>query len=195
MKCKIKNKIKGFSLIEMLIATTLFTFVTFVAITTLFMMQTVNNKMKSTKTVYDNMFLVVDDISRETKYGTYFENYNHSLAVPADCTAAESCVSYEYINSETLATEIHGYYLSADNAIYKYVETAPNVYEKEKITTDDIDINSLKFKIAGNGSFNDAANPDTRHPSIKLLLRGQTKNDPIITFYIESYLTQRISAN
>lgn len=194
MKSKIKSGLRGFSLVEMLIATTLFTFVTFVAITTLFMMQTVNNKMKSTKNVYDNMFLAVDDISRETKYGTYFENFNHSaLPNPAACT--NDCVSYEYLNSETLNTEIHGYYLGPDKAIYKYIKTSSGIYDKEKITTDDIEITNLKFILGGNNSFNDILNPDTKHPSVKLILRGTTKNDPIIPFYIESYLTQRITAN
>jgi prepilin-type N-terminal cleavage/methylation domain-containing protein len=191
---KIKCVNRGFSLIEMLVAVALFTFVTFVAITTLFMMQTVNTRMKTTKSIYDNMFIVIDDISRETKYGTYFNNFNHTLTIPATCIQKD-CISYEYLNNETLISEIHGYYLSPDKAIYKYTETAPNIYKSEKITTDDIQVNTLTFILDGNNSFNDLVEPETKHPSVKLIVNGITKNEPIVQFNIESYLTQRIAAN
>lgn len=194
---KIKNsKIKGFTLIETLVAVTLFTFVTFVAVSALFSLQEFNNKLKITKKIYENVYLSMDIISSDLKQGTNFENlYYSSLSGEGNiCSASpggnsfDSCLSFDYLNvGNSNSSSRVGYYLESGK-IKKYSD--PTV--TQSITSDDIEITKLKFVLVGTNNFSAG---DTQQPMMKIIVKGKSKTVPITNFYIESLISQRPVAN
>jgi type II secretory pathway pseudopilin PulG len=196
-KRKLKN-MRGFTLIETLVGVSLFTFVTFVAISALFSMQTLNTKMKTIKNVYDSMYLVVDDVTRELKQGANYENKNITKTpdTAQSCTADKDCVNFSYLDPENTSVDSeHGYYYDATNfSVYKYTKVGSADTEYQKITKDDVKITKVKFEIVGGASYGDVA-PDTQQPMVKFIIKGETKVKPIIPFYIESVISQRSPAS
>jgi type II secretory pathway pseudopilin PulG len=202
---KINNKIleksfRGFTLVETMIGLTLFTFVTFVAISALFSMQTLNVKMKSIKNIYDSMYLVVDDITRELKDGASYEGVNISESRSQTCALtslgsdAFNCVSFDYMENKQLS--MHGYYFDEDRGtIYKYKKSliTGGVVEKQRIVKDDIKVTKLIFKIVGTKTY--YGGDDTQQPIVKIIIKGETRNLPTIPFYIESIVSQRSPAS
>lgn len=196
----IKNKNKifttfGFTLIETLVAVTLFTFVTFVALSSLFQMQALNAKLKITKSIYNNMYFTVDNITSEIKQGSNFENSNYVLTGIADnCNVTvnnNSCIAFDYLNIEgSNNSERRGYYLDSINgSIKKYVGLQP----AETITSEDLNVQILKFVIEGNNTYSGSV--DSAQPSVKVIIKGLTKKKPEIPFYIETFISQRSLTN
>ncbi len=199
---KIKNSkmkvlaVNGFTLIETLVAVTLFTFVTFVAVTALFSLQEFNNKLKVTKKIYENVYLSMDIISSDLKQGTNFENlYYSTLEGTGDvCSTApganltNSCLSFDYLNvGNSNSSSRVGYYLENGN-IKKYSDpTLP-----QSITSDDIEITKLKFVLIGTDNFSTG---NIQQPMMKIIVKGKSKNLPSTSFSIESLISQRPVAN
>lgn len=191
-----KNLVKGFTLIETLVAVTLFTFVTFVAVTALFSLQEFNNKLKITKKIYENVYLSMDIISSDLKQGTNFENlYYSTLGGNGDiCSTAPgynldtSCLSFDYLNiGNNNSSSRVGYYLE-DGKIKKYSDpTLP-----QSITSDDIEITKLKFVLVGTNNFSTG---DMQQPMMKIIVKGKSKTSPVTNFSIESIISQRPVAN
>lgn len=187
----------GFTLIETLVAVTLFTFVTFVALSSLFQMQALNTKLKITKSIYNNIYFTIDNITNEVKQGSNFESKNYNPSTPTDCNniaGDNSCVAFDYLNIESSNnSERRGYYLDASNgAIKKYTGTG----SPTSITSEDINIETLKFILEGNDTYSGASGTgDSRQPSIKVIIKGQTKKEPKIPFFIETFISQRSLTN
>ena len=193
----------GFTLIETLVAVTLFTFVTFVALSSLFQMQALNTKLKITKSIYNNIYFTIDNITNEVKQSSNFEskNYNNSsfpLGQTCDSVNAsagvDSCIAFDYLNIESLNnSERRGYYLdTSSGAIKKYSGTGSPI----SITSEDINIETLKFILEGNDTYSGAfGTGDSRQPSIKVIIKGQTKKEPKIPFFIETFISQRSLTN
>lgn len=195
--------ISGFTLIETLVAVTLFTFVTFVALSSLFQMQALNTKLKITKSIYSNIYFTIDNITNEVKQGSNFEskNYNNSsfpLGQTCDSVnvsaGVDSCIAFDYLNIESLNnSERRGYYLdTTSGAIKKYTGTG----SPSSLTSEDLKIETLKFIVEGNDTYSGAfGTGDSRQPSIKVIIKGQTKKEPKIPFFIETFISQRSLTN
>ena len=63
---------RGFTLIEMLISVTLFTFVGLMAVSTLVSSQQLNNNQKAVRLLYDNMYFTMEEIARELRQGNSY---------------------------------------------------------------------------------------------------------------------------
>jgi type II secretory pathway pseudopilin PulG len=196
---KIQQKsfsVKGFTLIETLVAVTLFTFVTFIAVVALFSLQQFNNKLKVTKSVYENVYLSMDIVTSDLKQGTNFENLFYSEANSAGgiCQNApgtndnESCLSFDYLNLNTSnSSNRTGYYLDSGK-IKKYSDSSV----PSSITSDDIEITKLKFLLVGAGNYSSG---DAQQPMIKIIVKGKSKILPVTSFSVENIISQRSVGN
>lgn len=209
---KIKNKnlsnsqknsfvFSGFTLIETLVAVTLFTFVTFVALSSLFQMQALNTKLKITKSIYSNIYFTIDNITSEIKQGSNFENKNYnSLSFPLGQTCdsvnpsagVDNCIAFDYLNIESSnSSERRGYFLDmTSKSIKKYVGSGSSPLT---VTSDDINIDTLRFVLEGSNTY--AGTGDSRQPSVKVIIKGETKKSPKIPFFIETFISERSLTN
>jgi type II secretory pathway pseudopilin PulG len=186
---KYKNSLAGFTLIETLVAVTLFTFVSLVALIVLSTTQILNTRLTSTRIVYDNINLILDDISREMRQGNGYQLVNTGAHGSSGngvkfnaFSGGVDTITYEY------------FFNSDEGVIKKYTTVNSGSPTVEDINSKQIKITSLVVNLDGNNPFPsvDGTPPfDIQQPLANIIISGQTVDAPIIPFKIESAISQR----
>ena len=183
------NRLNGFTLIETLVAVTLFTFVSLIALVVLSTTQILNTRLTSTRVVYDNINLILDDLSREMRQGNSYE-----LTTGAHGIAGNGVKFNGF--SDGVNTIKYEYYLDSVNGIIKkYTTINSGSPTEELINSKQIKIKSFVVIIDGNNRFPSITNPlapsDIQQPLANIIISGETSNAPIIPFKIETAVSQR----
>lgn len=164
---KINKSIKAFTLVEMLVAVTIFSFVVLIAVGALFTVQKISTKTQQTQIILDGVNLSMEQMTRDIHYGWEFhcENIsgNPDPALLSTYKQRQSCqydpnsgsvynaLFFRPVNSNDPANDIVAYYLSTDGAtstIMKWTHTATqNKYSH--ITDPDVNIKALHFFVRG----------------------------------------------
>ncbi len=188
------NKLKGFTLIETLVAVTLFTFVSLIALVVLSTTQILNTRLTSTRIVYDNINLILDDMSREMRQGNSYVLVNtgaHGFAGNGvrftSFSGGIDKIEYEYFLN------------SIDGVIikYTYINAPPTggPAAEEIINSKQIKITSFIINLDGTKPFPSSADPtapsDIQQPLANIIISGETVNRPVIPFKIETAVSQR----
>lgn len=169
-------KTKGFTLVEILVSVSLYSFVALVAIASLVSSTQLNNKLKVTRNLYDNMYFTIEELSRELKQGSNYQQTSTSeIILTPYQTGSVSFYRHRYILVGGVIK------MQRDNGSGTFVDIS-------QLTSDSIRVNTLKFEIIGGGSY---ASGDRQQPSVKILISGTTKESPISNFNLESIITQR----
>lgn len=66
------SRIKGFTLVEMLVVLGLFSFIMTLATGVLYTTQAINVKLQETQSVLDNVSVSLEIVSRDIRYGSHF---------------------------------------------------------------------------------------------------------------------------
>ena len=171
------NSMRGFSLIELLVSITLFTFVALVAIASLVSTQQLNSRQKAINNLYSNMYFSTEEIARELRQGSGYSNTAGAMQFTPYQPNASSFYKVKY-------------FLNASGAIEKSNNSAnSSIFVSEgNLTNDNITITDLKFEIIGGGNF---ASDDRQQPSVKIFIKGETKEKPFVKFQLEDFITQR----
>ena len=174
----VPRSMRGFSLIELLVSITLFTFVALVAIASLVSTQQLNSRQKAINNLYSNMYFSTEEIARKLRQGSGYSN-------PA--SGVMQFTPYQPYASSFYKVR---YFLNASGAIEKSNDSAsPTIFVSEgNLTNDNITITDLKFEIIGGGNF---ASDDRQQPSVKIFIKGETKEKPFVKFQLEDFITQR----
>ncbi len=169
---------RGFTLIEMLISVTLFTFVGLMAVSTLVSSQQLNNNQKAVRLLYDNMYFTMEEIARELRQGNSYSLISDGILFKPYQPFAVTFYSRKYI-------------LNSAGAVEKQEDAPPAGFvSKGDMTSKSIKITNLKFEIVGGG---DVASGDKQQPGVKIILKGETVTAPIIKFQLENFVSQRDS--
>lgn len=106
-KIKNKNKIRGFTLVELMVAVSLFSFVALMVGSIVFSANAINDRLAASRAVYESVNLVLDDMSREISQGTkyrclpanefdkYLYNYPTNLNKTRDCDNAQYGIAFK----------------------------------------------------------------------------------------------------
>jgi prepilin-type N-terminal cleavage/methylation domain-containing protein len=90
-----KNKIKGFTLVEMLVAIAVFMIVVTVAVGALYSIMDANKKAQSIKNVINNVSFAIESISKDMRVGkNYVCHSRENFSVIPDCSGGAPVVSY-----------------------------------------------------------------------------------------------------
>jgi prepilin-type N-terminal cleavage/methylation domain-containing protein len=142
-KLKIYNRSSGFTLIEMIVAVSIFTIVVFISIGSLLSISDANKKSNSLRTVMDNLNFAMENMSRSIRTG---DNYL--------CNGVGNCPSGK---DNFTFTDQNGVSVK-----YSFVETNGlgmiNISKAGgpplRITSPDVDIDKLSFFVIGVGPNN-----------------------------------------
>lgn len=175
MKINLKNK-NGFTLIEMLVSMTLFSFVVTVALGALFSILKANEKTKVIKTVVNNLNIALEGMSREIRVG-----YNYSCY-------GDECDKFEFKTKDGC----DAFYEFADNTIYKKINKkigggGCSNEGKVSIIGEDVDIDYMKFRTSG-------LSAGGAQPRVLINLRGIVSNSTLVNdeiFDIQTTISQR----
>lgn len=193
-----KNKIffkKGFTLVEMLVASAIFTVFMVVAVGALMSIISANDRAQAIKTVIDNVTFAVDDMARNIRSGTNYEGSNDYgntwSCTTAGCSEIQSISGatttyYKFVQSSSLSTGQQGNIQEcifpnpgdcSNTSIYWQSLTAP---------TSTVSISNMTFYVFGDGT--------NQQPRVLITVTGfiPNKNGASTEFDIQTTASQRL---
>lgn len=178
------NRKKGFTLIEMLVATALFSIVMTISVGSLLSLVDANKKAQSITSVMNNLNFALENISRNMRLGTAFDCGDPG--VPLDCTGGDTrlrftasdgrFIEYRYQNEQLeQAIDIDG---------PGVIPLGPFV----GITAPEVHIENFKFYVTG------ATPGDLNQPRVVMVIQGYAGvSEKVRTdFNLQTSITQRV---
>lgn len=176
----------GFTLIEMMVAVSIFAIVMVVAAGALLTMIDANRKAQALKTVMDNLNLAIENMSRNVRVGTDYRCGSLS-ATPPDCPNGGSSVYFETANGNRGD--------SLDDMAYRYNSPLKQLERSTDgggtwtaITAPEVVIEDLDFYLTG------AAGVGSTQPRLLITLRGYAGASERVrtSFTLQTVVSQRL---
>lgn len=171
-----KNRTKGFTLIEIMISTAIFSFVMVVAIGAFMSSSQSSKKSRALRVAMDNVNFAMDNITRDLRVGyNYADNSPNSQISfsPYDGSIARR---YFYLNTATNSVDV------CDNAL------PPNPGAScSSLTSPEIEIKNLRFTL-----YNSANVSAYTQPSVYIEMEGEVNVSGVVeTFDLQTLASQR----
>jgi prepilin-type N-terminal cleavage/methylation domain-containing protein len=188
-----QKKNTGFTLIEMLVALSLFTIVVTIAVGAFLSLIGASKGVQSEQSVMTTLTFVLDSMTREIRTGNNYYctsgNFSSQETYVAgnDCENGSTGISFVEAGSSITgsgATRIAYYYdSSGDGSILRRVGTGP----AESIVSEGIAINNAQFFVTGTDRL--GAGTDTLQPTVTIIL--EARDDTGATTTLQTTVTQR----
>ena len=180
-----KNKKRGFTLIEIMVAVSVFMVVMVISSGSILSVFNANQKSKTLRSVMDNLNLTLESMSRTIRFG---ENYHCGSA--GDPTQPSDCPSSPGYSSNLTVKAFDGTQTTYSLSSGRIVRTTPSgIYN---MTSGDVTITKLAFRVYGSLPFN---TPDLLQPQVIIVVGGYvgSSNKPLnqSTFSLETTVSQR----
>ena len=201
MRKIIKKQNTGFTLIEMMIAITIFLFVVMIGMTALLNAGAVHNNSKNMNSIMDNLSFIMDDMSRNIRTGfdyqclirtnTYSSNSN--LTGPASCDDGFG-IAFENAEGNVSSNNDQWIYYFKDGKIYKLTTGISD--NPVQLNPDEIVIDSSQSGFSVLGAEPTSASPvDNQQPLVVIRMTGSiTYHETKIPFSIQTSVSQRLNA-
>jgi prepilin-type N-terminal cleavage/methylation domain-containing protein len=192
----------GFTLVEMIVASSIFTIVMLVVVGSLISLNNESRKSRSIRLVTDNLSSAVDSMSRNMRMGAYYHcgcgtagtpstpgdvNYPDG---PRDCPMTDAlggggdqCFAFEsQFGDQSVSLDQYVYRLS-NHRIQRSKDGGATFID---LTAPEITINDLRFFVMG-------STPDAHQPAVTVLIRGTASVTPKIAtdFNVQTTLGSR----
>ena len=198
----LNQKKGGFTLLEMIVASSIFIVVMLVIVGALISLNNESRKARSVRLVTDNLSAAIDSMSRNIRMGSYYHCGCGTLGVPStvgdvnfpngprDCpmtdtdgNGGDACFSFESQFGDPTLTNDQYVYRLFNHRIQRSKDGGATFID---LTAPEININTLNFIVNG-------ATPDQHQPVVTLLLRGTATVTPAIStdFNIQTTLGSR----
>lgn len=204
------RSLRGFSLIEMLVAVSLFTFVSLISVSTIVATNKLNQRLTHAKTIYDNLNLVLDDMSRSLRQGRNFrDDYSSALKnksvifIPNDSSTANPREDIYYLDdSGDVGVIYKGSVQVATTTTFPQDLNNNIIMDIQRLTSDEVDVDTFYIKVEGGcyASFPSNLLPldgsacqgesDYRQPIVYVIIAGKTTVGDI-PFRVETAINQR----
>ena len=199
-----KNHLQGFTLVELLVTATIFSFIVITATGALFQAEHLNTRVQQQQIVLDGVNLSMESMVRDIRYGIYYHCSTSSFSTstpPVNFDLRNNCpLTLDGSSPKGQVIIFHpvGMTNDADRVAYyvKQVGMQSSIYkatrvvvlgvtctwqnEEEQITGDDVYVDGLSFFTTGvNSASNDGTNigvtTDNIQPLVTIVIRGKTK--------------------
>ncbi|MES3005216.1 MAG: prepilin-type N-terminal cleavage/methylation domain-containing protein [Patescibacteria group bacterium] len=186
-KKSLKNN-KGFTLIEIMVAVSIFAVIMVISAGAIISIFDSNRKSQSLRTVMDNVSLTMESMVRNIRFGT---NYHCDITVgtrtqPLDCFGASGGPSLEVRSSD--GKQI-AYYLDDENErIVRTIDGGAEYY----LTSEDMNITDLTFWVLGSPPYGGGVN-NVVQPMVIIVIRGYSGDKPSSRsdFTLQTEVSQR----
>ncbi len=178
------KKNKGFTLIELMVATSIFMMVMLVAMGSLIVTSNSAKKSQTLNFTMDNLSFAIESMSRSLRMGTNYYcadsfSFGEDMGV-SDCVLGAEGIAFKPVglsSSRRMAYWVNG-------GTIQRCDTDPTVSCVD-IVSPNIDIDTLKFFVNGTGD-------DDIQPSIYMILKGSvTIKEEVTSFAIQTMISQR----
>jgi len=174
MKINNKQKNRGFTLVEVLVATFIFTSIMMVSISSLLATMSASKKARSLRIAMDNVNFAMESMARSIRMGNYYycgddTNDINIVIEPTkekdvkDCESPKSQIAFLARENDNQKT---AYYLSG-TSLFR-IKAGQNV--GVSITSSEVKVEELKFKVEGSATLED--NGDNIQPRVYIIMRG-----------------------
>ncbi len=191
-----KKSILGFTLVEMMVAVTLFTFVMFIATSSLLSIIGLNKKARANQAVINNINAALEQIMRDIRLGSnYYCSNSFSDSGTQDCIGGGTTLSFDDPSSSPTRQSYNMVSIGSSKVIGKCPSpgcTFAFVPNFIPITSEDITIDSLNFYVVGTGS------SDKRQPFVRIYISGHaftssaTGKPERVDFALQTSASQRL---
>lgn len=175
----------GFTLVEMLIAVSLFIIVVTISMGALLSIFDAHKKTQATKTVVDNLNLSLENMVRTVRFGSnYYCGVSNDTIPPIDTNDCPSSGGTALSVTFDDKRMIYSWGGGVNDPIRKS-ENGGVTYTD--ITAPEVKIQDLKFYVRGSSSM------DAQQPQVLVVIRGYVGNKPSITsnFSIQTLMSQK----
>ena len=191
-KTKIKTSIRGFTLIELMVAVSVFSMVMMISMGSILSVLDANRKSQANRTVMDNLNASLESMTREIRFGhNYYCGSNNlsSNTSLVDCAISDGSPAGTF--SFTASSGYQVIYLYSSGKIVKNVYDAgglPVSGLSGDVTSSDIIIDKLTFRVSGSSS------SDLQQPRVTIAIKGHSgaKTNLQSTFSVQTTISQRI---
>ncbi len=186
---------KGFTLVEMIVATALFAVVMLVSVGALLSLVGASRKVQSLQSVMDNLNISLDGMERAIRMGSNFHCGGGNNQLTQDCSSSSDNPANHYV----FAFEPYGNTPSDQPWVYSYDPVTKRLYKSENgalpiaITAPEVTIDSLQFYVVGS-TRGCTTNPcDVVQPKVVILIKGTAGADKAKTsFHVQVTAVQRL---
>ena len=186
-----QNTCRGFTLVEMLVAVSIFAIVMTISIGTLIVLLSAAGVAQSAQSITSNLSFAVDTIARHIRTGY---DYYCTNTVPADgaalpssigdCVDGASVFVFTEQNQSGSGTQRVAYrFDSTEQALFQKVEDGSWV----RLTSTEVIINPFSFTLVG------SAEGDDVQPTVRILLKAEPADERanVYPFHIQTTVTSK----
>lgn len=182
----LKRKIRGFTLVETIVATGLFSVVMIVATTALLSLFSANRKAQAVQSVMTNLNVAVDGMARAVRMGT---KYRCGGSAPADpnCASGGTVLFFEAFGGNS-ASNLDDWMYQYDSVGKRILRSKENGANPIPVTSSEITVDSFTVYVVG------ASEGDVYQPKVVMVIKGTVNaNSPRArtTFSLQATAVQR----
>lgn len=191
-----KHDARGFSLIEMVVASGMFLTAVVIIAGALVSLETASRKVRATRIAMDNVGAAIDSMSRTMRMGNTFNCGCGGVAMDTqvECvmgnnpaTSGGTCIAFEHQNGDINSAADQFMYRIQNGQIQRS-KLSGAVGSWEAMTAPEITITDLKFWVGG------VLPVYTKQPYVTMVIRGTALTGPksSTTFNVQTTVSQRV---
>lgn len=181
----INKKEKGFTLIEIMVAVSIFVMIMTISMGSIISIFDFNNKSHSLKTVMTNLNLAVESMSREMRFGKNYHcctdsSCSGTITEVRNCPLGSNGISFLSSNNQQIVYRLN-------NGVIEKSVNGGGAYTP--ITSSEVTINDLSFYVLGAGGLS----TNTLQPKTLIKIKGVSGdlNKGGSTFSLQTLVSQR----
>jgi prepilin-type N-terminal cleavage/methylation domain-containing protein len=190
-KINLKNK-GGYTLIEMMVAISLFLIIVTLGMGALLNASSLHNKSKDMRSIMDSLSFTIDDMSRNLRTGTNYHCIDNTVNGTLTGTNNYSCAKgggISFLSSPPSTQWI--YYIGTYNGVVGIFKSTDGGNTFVKLNPDQVTIDTTNSYISVFGA-ETAASGDIKQPFVTIHLSGTIQYQSIITtFSLQTSVSQR----
>lgn len=194
--------LRGFTLIEMMVAVTIFSMVMLVSAGSILSIVDANRKAQSIKSIVNNLNFTMETMSRNIRVGTNYKCVTGSivpsdLEVPADCPSDPGSIliveSQDGASGNVNDQLVYLFLDATDDpegvgGIFRQIGLGNNDEDRIRLTANNVRIDEMEFYVEG--ALNDT---DGIQPRVRMVIKGHAQVGGINSeFNLQTSVTQRV---
>lgn len=172
----------GFTLIELMVAISIFSLVMVISMGAIFTVINSNRKAQSLRSVMDNLNFTVDSITRTIRFGTnYHCGASGILTDPQNCPAGESTMTVMDSDGNTVT------FTKTGSQITRSINGGTPI----PFTSPDVVVEEVSFRVFGSAPYD--AGADLFQPRALIVIKGyvDARTESKSTFALQTTVSQR----
>lgn len=179
---------RGFTLVEMIVATALFAVVMLISVAALLALVNANRKTQALHSVMNNLNITLDSMVRSIRMGSDYHCGGGSYGVAEDCPNGGTVLAIESFDGDVSDDQ--------DQWVYAYDANTKRIYKSEDsglhsfaVTAPTVSVDSMTFYVVG------TTRGDIVQPKVVIELKGTAGADKVKTrtaFHIQATAVQRV---